>query len=71
LRKAAAKLPPPDEKSIKLKDPKEWKIAGKPLQRLDTAPEARRKPRLRDRRQAPRHEMRGDQGVSPSSAASS
>ncbi len=35
---AAAKLPPPDEKSIKLKDPKEWKIAGKPLQRLDTAP---------------------------------
>src|SRR6476659_3959805 len=35
---AAAKLSPPDEKSIKLKDPKEWKIAGKPLQRLDTAP---------------------------------
>src|SRR6185436_14518832 len=35
---AAAKLPPLDAKSIKLKDPKEWKIAGKPLQRLDTAP---------------------------------
>ncbi|HET7032668.1 MAG TPA: molybdopterin cofactor-binding domain-containing protein, partial [Casimicrobiaceae bacterium] len=35
---AAAKLPPPDEKSIKLKDPKDWKIAGKPLKRLDTAP---------------------------------
>jgi isoquinoline 1-oxidoreductase beta subunit len=34
---AAAKLSPPDPKSIKLKDPKEWKIAGKPLRRLDTA----------------------------------
>jgi isoquinoline 1-oxidoreductase beta subunit len=34
---AAAKLTPPDPKSIKLKDPKEWKLAGKPLKRLDTA----------------------------------
>lgn len=34
---AAAKLTPPDPKSIKLKDPKSWKIAGKPLRRLDTA----------------------------------
>jgi isoquinoline 1-oxidoreductase beta subunit len=33
---AAAKLTPPDPKSIKLKDPREWKIAGKPLKRLDT-----------------------------------
>lgn len=33
----AAKLTPPDLKSIKLKDPKDWKIAGKPLKRLDTA----------------------------------
>jgi len=31
---AAAKLNPPSE--IKLKDPKNWKIAGKPLKRLDT-----------------------------------
>ncbi len=31
---AAAKLDPPKE--IKLKDPKDWKIAGKPLKRLDT-----------------------------------
>ena len=31
---AAAKLDPP--KDIKLKDPKDWKIAGKPLKRLDT-----------------------------------
>ena len=34
---AAAKLPAPDPKSITLKDPKNWKIAGKPMKRLDTA----------------------------------
>ncbi|TMH86573.1 MAG: xanthine dehydrogenase family protein molybdopterin-binding subunit [Betaproteobacteria bacterium] len=34
---AAAKLTPPDLKTIKLKDPKDWKIAGKPVKRLDTA----------------------------------
>ena len=34
---AAAKLEPPDPKSITLKDPKSWKIAGKPMKRLDTA----------------------------------
>ena len=34
---AAAKVAPPDQKAIKLKDPKDWKIAGKPLHRLDTA----------------------------------
>jgi isoquinoline 1-oxidoreductase beta subunit len=34
----AAKLQPPDAKTIALKDPKNWKIAGKPLKRLDTAP---------------------------------
>jgi isoquinoline 1-oxidoreductase subunit beta len=34
---AAAKIAAPDPKSIKLKDPKDWKIAGKPLKRLDTA----------------------------------
>ena len=33
---AASKLTPPDAKSIKLKDPKTWTIAGKPLARLDT-----------------------------------
>ena len=32
---ATAKLDPPKE--IKLKDPKDWNIAGKPLKRLDTA----------------------------------
>jgi isoquinoline 1-oxidoreductase beta subunit len=35
---AAAKLEPPDPKTIKLKDPKVWKVAGKPMKRLDTAP---------------------------------
>src|SRR4029079_1619867 len=34
---AAAKITPPDPKAIKLKDPKDWTIAGKPLKRLDTA----------------------------------
>jgi isoquinoline 1-oxidoreductase subunit beta len=34
----AAKLPAPDAKAIKLKDPKTWTIAGRPLKRLDTAP---------------------------------
>ena len=31
----SAKIEPP--KDVKLKDPKDWKIAGKPLKRLDTA----------------------------------
>src|SRR5262249_56170517 len=31
---AAAKIEPPAD--VKLKDPKDWKIAGKPLKRLDT-----------------------------------
>ncbi len=35
VAEAAAKVEPPSE--IKLKDPKDWKIAGKPLKRLDTA----------------------------------
>jgi isoquinoline 1-oxidoreductase subunit beta len=34
---AAAQLTPPDPKSITLKPPKDWKIAGKSLKRLDTA----------------------------------
>jgi isoquinoline 1-oxidoreductase subunit beta len=34
---AAAKLPPPAPDSIALKDPRDWKIAGKPIKRLDTA----------------------------------
>ena len=35
VAEAAAKLDPPSD--IKLKDPKDWKIAGKPIKRLDTA----------------------------------
>src|SRR6266700_739712 len=34
VAEAAAKLEPPAD--VKLKDPKDWKIAGKPLKRLDT-----------------------------------
>src|SRR5262249_17163099 len=37
VAEAAAKLEAPDPKTIKLKDPKDWKIAGKPMKRLDTA----------------------------------
>jgi isoquinoline 1-oxidoreductase beta subunit len=35
VAEAAGKLDPP--KDIKLKDPKDWKLAGKPVKRLDTA----------------------------------
>ena len=35
---AAAKVTPPDPKSITLKDPRSWKVAGHPVKRLDTAP---------------------------------
>ena len=35
VAEAAAKLPVPEKP--KLKDPKDWKIAGKPIKRLDTA----------------------------------
>ena len=34
---AAAKLAPPDVKTIVLKSPKDWTIAGKPMKRVDTA----------------------------------
>src|SRR6185436_15711922 len=33
---AASKLTAPDPKDIKLKDPKDWKVAGKKVKRLDT-----------------------------------
>jgi isoquinoline 1-oxidoreductase beta subunit len=35
---AAAKLTAPDARTVELKNPKNWKIAGKPTKRLDTAP---------------------------------
>ncbi len=37
IASAAAKLTPPDPKSITLKDPRSWKIAGHAIKRLDTA----------------------------------
>ena len=39
LAAAAAKLEPPKE--VTLKDPKDWKIAGQPLKRLDTLPKVK------------------------------
>jgi len=36
VAEAAAKLPAPDSKTIQLKDPKDWNLAGKPVKRLDT-----------------------------------
>ncbi len=61
---AAAKVTPPDPKSIKLRDPKEWTIAGKPLKRLDTVRQAQRQQGVRDRPQAAGHAVRRDQGLS-------
>ena len=37
LAAAASKLTPPDPKTIVLKNPRNWTIAGKPTKRLDTA----------------------------------
>ena len=53
----------PIPKSITLKDPKDWKIAGKPMKRLDTRRQAQRQQGLRDRRQAAGHAARRDQGL--------
>ncbi len=36
VAQAASKLTPPDPKTIQLKNPSDWKIAGKPVKRLDT-----------------------------------
>jgi isoquinoline 1-oxidoreductase beta subunit len=35
---AAAQIAPPDPKTLVLRDPRQWKLAGKPMKRLDTAP---------------------------------
>ena len=60
VAEAAAKIEPP--KDVKLKDPKDWKIAGKPLKRLDTAGQAHRQADVLHGRQAARNAQRGDQG---------
>ncbi len=46
---AAAKLPAPDPKTVQLKDPKTWKVAGQPLKRLDTTPKLNGFPTIFDR----------------------
>ena len=60
---AAAKLTPPADADVKLKDPKDWKIAGKRVKRLDTVDKITGKHDLRHRRQASGHAERRDQGL--------
>jgi isoquinoline 1-oxidoreductase beta subunit len=57
----AAKLQAPDPKSITLKAPKDWKIAGKPMKRLDTADKLNGSKVYRPH--AARHAARCRQGV--------
>ena len=61
VAEAAARLEPP--KDVKLKDPKEWKLIGKPVKRLDTRRQGQRQAGLRLRPQAARHAERRDQGL--------
>ena len=61
VAEAASKIEPPAD--VKLKDPKDWKIIGKGVKRLDTAAQGQRRGDLRHRRQAARHAQRRDQGV--------
>ena len=68
---AAAKLTPPDPKTIKLKDPKDWKIAGKPLKRLDTADKLNGSKVYAIDVKLPGMLQRRDQGLARCSAASS
>jgi len=60
VAEAAAKIEAP--KDVPLKDPKDWKIAGKPLRRLDTPAEGHRRAGLRPRPQAARYAQRCHQG---------
>ena len=61
VAEAAAKLEPP--KNVKLKDPKDWKIAGKGVKRLDTPRQADRQAGLRHRHQDAGHADRHHQGL--------
>jgi len=60
VAEAAAQLSPPSD--VKLKDPKDWKIAGKALKRLDS-PDKVTCDHLWHRRQATRHAECRDQGL--------
>ena len=68
---AAAKLTPPDPKSIKLKDPQELEDRRQAAEAARHRRQAQRQQGLRDRRQAAGHAVRGDQGTARCSAASS
>ena len=63
---ARSPTPPPSSPrptDIKLKDPKDWKIVGKGVKRLDTADKTDRQADLRHRHQAAGHAERRDQGL--------
>jgi isoquinoline 1-oxidoreductase beta subunit len=59
VAEAAAKIEPPKE--VKLKDPKDWKVAGKGVKRLDTADKLTGKQLLHGRQTAG-NALRGGQG---------
>ena len=56
-RRGGKDRPPTD---VKLKDPKDWKIVGKGVKRLDTRRQDHRQDDLRHRRQAAGHAERRD-----------
>jgi isoquinoline 1-oxidoreductase beta subunit len=63
-----ARWPPPPPSwtpptDVPLKDPKDWKLAGKRLARLDTVDKTTGKPGLRHGPEAARHAQRRDQGL--------
>ena len=63
LADAAAKLPAPAAADVALKDPKTWKIAGKPVSAPGHARQGRRLAGLRHGLAVARHVERGDQGL--------
>ena len=67
-RRPTARWPKPRRgwkppKDVPLKDPKDWKIIGTPVKRLDTRRQSHRQAGLRRRRKAARHAERRDQGM--------
>ena len=61
VAKAAAELWPPEQ--VDLKDPKDWKLIGQPVKRLDTADKLERQAGLRRGPAPPRHAQCRHQGL--------